>query len=187
MRLFRCPEMELKTEHLVLQEIAPTDTTFIHGLHLLPEVDEYNTMGIPGSISETEALVNEWISMQDESPQKKYVFVVRNMQGEFIGLLGLNIGDAKYCRAEVWYKLLPSFWGLGYATEALKAVLHFVFNTLGLHRVEAGCATLNIASARVLEKAGFIKEGQHRGILPIRGQWVDNYSFAILEKDYFEQ
>lgn len=178
--------MELKTEHLLLRELTTADAELVHALHSIPEVDEYNTLGIPATLAETEALLNGWIAMQHESPQKKYVFMIVSDQDEFVGLFGLNIGETKYSRAEVWYKLHPSFWGRGYATEALKAVLHFVFNTLGLHRIEAGCATQNVASARVLEKAGFIREGTHRGILPIRGAWVDNYSFAILEKDYLK-
>lgn len=186
MLLFRGTEMELKTEHLLMREVTTGDVAFIHTLHSMPEVDEYNTLGIPGNIAETEALLGGWMAMQHESPQNKYVFAIFNKQAEFVGLFGLNIGNAKYRTAEVWYKIHPSFWGKGYATEALKAVLHFVFHTLGLHRIEAGCATQNIASARVLEKAGFAKEGLHRGILPIRGAWVDNYSFAILEKDYFK-
>ncbi|MES2689051.1 MAG: GNAT family N-acetyltransferase [Bacteroidota bacterium] len=177
--------MELKTEHLLLREVTPEDAGLIHLLHVIPEVDEYNTLGIPENIAQTEKLVNDWVKMKGESPQKKYVFMICNRENELMGLFGLNIGDVKYSRGEVWYKLHPSYWRLGYATEALKAVLDFAFRTLGLHRIEAGCATGNIASAKVLLKAGFTKEGLHRGILPIRGQWVDNYSFAILDKDHF--
>jgi len=49
----------------------------------------------------------------------------------------------------------------------------------------AGCATENTASSKVLEKAGFLREALCRKKLPIRGEWVDNYEYAILEEDYF--
>lgn len=68
----------------------------------------------------------------------------------------------------------------------MKLVLDFCFNQLKLHRITAGCVTENIASAKVLEKSGLLKEGHCRKILPIRGQWFDNDEYAILEEDFFK-
>jgi len=52
-----------------------------------------------------------------------------------------------------------------------------------LHRIEAGVVIENSKSIRVLEKAGMQQEGRHRKTLPIRGEWVDNYHYAIVEDD----
>jgi [ribosomal protein S5]-alanine N-acetyltransferase len=57
------------------------------------------------------------------------------------------------------------------------------FEDFGLHKVEAGVATENIRSIRVLEKAGMTREGLRRKILPVRGEWKDNYHYAIVEND----
>ena len=103
----------------------------------------------------------------------------------FIGLIGINMGKTNYKHAEIWYKIHPAQWRKGYATEAVKVVLHFCFTMLNLHRITAGCATENTASVKVLEKSGFIREGHHKKVLPIRGQWVDNFEYAILEEDFF--
>jgi len=56
-----------------------------------------------------------------------------------------------------------------------------------LHKVEAGVATENHRSIRVLEKAGMTREGLRRKILPIRGEWKDNYHYAIVEGKKFEK
>jgi [ribosomal protein S5]-alanine N-acetyltransferase len=56
--------------------------------------------------------------------------------------------------------------------------------SLRLHRIEAGCAVENIPSIKVLEKAGMTREGLKRKKLPIRGEWKDNYFYAILEEDF---
>ncbi len=64
--------------------------------------------------------------------------------------------------------------------------MNFGFNDLKLHRIEAGCAVENIASSKVLEKVGMTKEGIKRKILPIRGEWKDNYFYAILEEDFLK-
>ena len=96
----------------------------------------------------------------------------------------MNIGKPNFRTAEVWYKLHPAYWKQGYTKEALASLLKFAFLDLNLHRVEAGCAVENIASIKVLENAGMIREGQKRKVLPIRGNRVDNYFYAMLETDF---
>jgi RimJ/RimL family protein N-acetyltransferase len=176
--------MKLYTERLWLDELALTDLNDIHALHSCPEVDEFNTLGIPESLRQTEMLLEEWLERQAAVPRMSYVFCVRTIDSEqFIGLMALNLGKPNYRNAEVWYKTHPVHWGRGYTTEALKHLIQFGFEELNLHRIEAGCAVANIASIKVLEKAGMTREGRKRQILPIRGQWVDNYFYSILDSD----
>ena len=176
--------MELQTKRLKLRQLLLTDLDKIHELHSLPETDEFNTMGIPDTIETTKQLVSSWLIIQDEIPRKKYVFCIINNDNEFIGLIGLNIGRPKYKNAEVWFKIHSKYYNQGYATEAVNRILHFSFADLKLHRIGAGCAVGNLASKRVLEKVGMTQEGLCRKILPIRGQWIDNFEFAILETDF---
>ncbi|MFA6261963.1 MAG: GNAT family protein [Bacteroidia bacterium] len=176
--------MELKTERLKLRELLLADLKKIHELHSSPETDKFNTLGIPDTIEVTHQLISEWLATQDELPRRKFVFCAENIEKEFIGLIGLNIGKPTYRNAEVWFKFHPKFWNQGFATEAVNRILQFSFTVLNLHRIEAGCAVENLASKRVLEKVGMIKEGQCRKKLPIRGQWVDNFEFAILDTDF---
>ena len=174
----------MQTERLNLRELKFSDVEKIHELNSLPEVDEFNTLGIPESIAVTRQLVSNWLSLQNEAPRMKYVFVIENNINVFIGLIGINIGKPSYKSAEIWFKLHPKFWNKGYATEAVNRIFIFSFAELSLHRIEAGCAVKNVASKRVLEKVGMIMEGRCRKLLPIRGQWEDNFEFAILETDF---
>jgi RimJ/RimL family protein N-acetyltransferase len=177
--------MELTTKRLLLREVLISDIEHIHVLNSIPEVDKYNTLGLPKNMEETEALIMSLIIAQQEIPRTRYIWLIEDESKIFLGLIGMNLGKLKYFSGEVWYKLFPNQWGKGYATEALQSVLHFCFNDLKLHRIIAGCAIENKASMNVLQKVGFIKEAHHRKILPIRGNWVDNYEFAMLEEDYF--
>ncbi len=179
--------MELKTKRILLRDITIDDIPLIHQLNIIPEVDEYNTMGIPASIADTEQLILPLLEAQLQLPRIRYIWLLENEESHFIGLMGINLGKLNYFSAEVWYKLNPIYWGKGYATEALQAVLECCFVQLKLHRVIAGCAVGNKASMRVLEKTGFKKEAHHRKILPIRGEWVDSYEYAILEEDYLNK
>lgn len=177
--------MNLITQRLTLRPVLGSDLNSIHELHSLPETDQYNTSGIPENISVTENLLNAWLTDQQITPRSSYVFCMEKAEtNQFMGLVGLKIGKPHYHIAEIWYKTHKNFWGNNYTTEAVKSVLAFAFTTLQLHRIEAGCAVENQASIRVLEKAGMTCEGRKRKILPIRGQWVDNYFFSILEEDF---
>jgi len=72
----------------------------------------------------------------------------------------------------------------GVMSEALGAVLPFVFDHLGLHRLEAACLPSNRASQGLLRKLGFTEEGMARGYLRINGAWHDHLQFAMLASDY---
>ena len=177
--------MQLTTTRLHLREVKPQDIPAMHALNSIPEVDEFNILGIPESLATTHALVDEILAAQTAVPQVRYVFVIEDKDTHaFMGLAGLVMGKPKYNSAELWYKLRPEYWTKGYTTEAAKVLLQFGFHTLQLHRIEAGCATGNTASYKVLEKCGFTREAHNRKLLPIRGQWVDYYGYAKLEEDY---
>ena len=172
------------TERLKLKLIEITDLEAIHTLHILPETDKYNTLGIPKNLEETKQVIIPWVAANKLSEITNYTFaIILKETDEFMGLFGLRLGDKKYSRAEVWYKLHLNFWNKGYATESLKAVLNFGFNTLNLHRIEAGCAVENVGSAKVMEKVGMTKEGRKRQILPLKTGWSDSFEYAILNSD----
>jgi len=88
-----------------------------------------------------------------------------------------------YSSAFVGYAMDEIYIGKGIVTEAVKMVVRFAFEQVGLHRVEAYVSTQNSASIRVLEKSGFQREGLLRKLLYINGQWVDHYMYACLEDE----
>lgn len=72
------------------------------------------------------------------------------------------------------------FAGRGHGTEAVRAMIGYAFDDLNLHRVEAACVPDNLASRRVLEKAGFSLEGQAHAYLKINGAWADHLLFGVV-------
>ncbi len=73
--------------------------------------------------------------------------------------------------------------GRGYATEAVRALAEHAFGALKLHRLEAACLPANIGSRRVLEKAGFRREGEAKAYLKINGVWADHLLFGLLAEE----
>ncbi|MDD2674929.1 MAG: GNAT family N-acetyltransferase [Flavobacterium sp.] len=174
----------LKTERLILRPITLVDLDYIHELHSLKEIDEFNTLGIPATIEETKQLLEKWISENNKEQTTHFTFAVElNAGNQIIGLIGINLGKVKYKNAEVWFKFHKDHWNKGFATESLKEILRFGFNELNLHRIEAGCAVGNVGSIHVLEKTGMTREAHTRELLPLSSGWSDNYGYAILATD----
>ena len=174
-----------KSTRLVLQEVTIDDLSAIHDLHSFPEVDEFNTLGIPKSKDETKEYLLSQIEAQQSNPRKSYFWKALLINGnKFIGIAGMTLSADRFKCGEIFYKILPGHWNKGYATELGKLLLKVGFKNFQLHRVEAGVATDNTRSIRVLEKIGMAREGLHRKILPIRGEWKDNYHYAIVEDDF---
>ena len=176
--------MEIKTKRLVLSETEWIHIELIHKLHSCPEVDEFNTLGIPKDLDETKEVLRPAIEDKNNKVRKSISWTIfLKDTNEFIGAAGMHLSADKFKLGEIYYKLLPKFWGQGYATEIARGLINFGFEKMHLHKVEAGVQTENIRSIKVLEKAGMTREGLRRKILPIRGEWKDNYHFAIVEDD----
>ncbi len=116
---------------------------------------------------------------------KMYSFaIVSRETGRLAGSIGLFKIDHKNKNAEVGYYIRKECWNKGLATEAIRLMLGFAFRNLKLHRVYARTFKENVASARVLEKAGFKKEGVERECYYKRGRWHDLVRYGILKKEY---
>ena len=87
-------------------------------------------------------------------------------------------------RAEIGFWLGKPYSGKGYASKALRAVLQYGFINLDLNRVEATTAIENLRSIRLLEKAGFQKEGILRQTLSLDGKWADECILGLLKKEW---
>lgn len=108
-------------------------------------------------------------------------FVFRESDGELLGgatLSNVRRGVAMACSLGYWMGAPHA--GKGYMSAAVPLLLGFAFADLGLHRVEAACLPTNAASRRLLEKAGFEREGYARRYLRIAGDWQDHLLFARL-------
>ncbi|MGY0489102.1 GNAT family N-acetyltransferase [Streptomyces sp. WG-D5] len=107
----------------------------------------------------------------------------RTSDGAFVGWCGLTHWDATHRSATLGYILNETMWGRGYATEAVHAVLDWAFDTLDLNRVQAEVDTRNPASAGVLEKAGFVREGTLREDCVVNGEVSDSWVYGLLARE----
>lgn len=176
--------MQLETDRLVLAELTWDDLGEINRFHSIPDVAKFNTIGIPKDIDVTKGIIRGAIEDKANSIRSRYGWIVRlKNNNEFLGEAGISSSNDRFKRGEIHYHITPEHWGKGYATEIAQRLIQFGFEELSLHRIEAGVATDNIGSIKVLEKSGMQREGLRRKILPIRGEWRDNFMYAILDSD----
>jgi ribosomal-protein-alanine N-acetyltransferase len=114
-----------------------------------------------------------------------YAFLIfREADATLIGGLTIsNIRRGVAQSASVGYWMGLPHVRRGYMTDAVRGVVPYAFGTLGLHRLEAACLPHNAASARVLEKSGFRREGTARRYLKINDIWQDHDLYALLHDD----
>jgi RimJ/RimL family protein N-acetyltransferase len=102
----------------------------------------------------------------------------------FIGWCSLTRWNPDFRSASMGYCLDDAAWGHGYATEAGHALLQWAFDSLDLHRVQAETDTRNLASARVLEKLGFVREGTLREDCIVNGDVSDSWVYGLLRREW---
>jgi [ribosomal protein S5]-alanine N-acetyltransferase len=111
-------------------------------------------------------------------------FVFRSEDDALMGgctLSNVRRGVAQCCALGYW--IGERFARQGYMSDAVTALLPFIFHTLGLHRIEAACLPSNGPSQNLLVKAGFRQEGMARRYLQIAGDWQDHVLFALLAEE----
>ena len=119
---------------------------------------------------------------EDQRTDQAYpFFIFRKDDGALVGglvLASIRRGVAQSGSLGYWIGL--PFARHGYMTAALQALIPVAFDILRLHRLEAACIPTNVASIRLLEKAGFQREGYAREYLCINGSWQDHLLYARL-------
>ncbi len=138
----------------------------VYGMFFNPLIEE-----IEQSISE-----NKW----SNSP----VFVARDNNGNFEGMIGLTVTPFLDGNYEVGYQLPESSWGKGIATKLSKFAFNIAFNELGAYKVGADCYAGNIGSIKVLEKVGMKKEGNLKNYYKIEDKFDNKLFFGITKDEY---
>jgi RimJ/RimL family protein N-acetyltransferase len=111
------------------------------------------------------------------------VAVDRVSDGAFVGWCSLTRWSPDHRSASLGYCFDDAAWGHGYATEAAGTLLQWAFDTLDLNRVQAETDTRNVASAHVLEKLGFEREGTLREDCVVNGDVSDSWVYGLLRRD----
>jgi ribosomal-protein-alanine N-acetyltransferase len=172
----------LETERLILRKMTPADAEVVFAYASDPEVTRYVIWDTHRTIEDSESFLRSTVERYENAEADWGI--VRKENGRFIGECGIVEWDLDHARAEMGYVLSREYWGQGLMPEAVRAMISFGFERMGLNRIEARCMTENVASARVMEKAGMTYEGTLRKREVIKGAYRDIKLYAILRSEY---
>ena len=172
----------VETARLRLRGVQPGDEDAIHALLSDERVIRY--MLFPYFTPERAQRFVARLQAPAAGETRQVVLAITERTGGApVGLCGLVLRPEME-EGEIWYLLRPESWGQGLVTEAARALVDHGFGPLALHRVWASCLPENPASARVLEKLGFRREGLLRQNLRIHDEWRDSYLYALLAAEW---
>jgi RimJ/RimL family protein N-acetyltransferase len=103
---------------------------------------------------------------------------------EMIGDVAFHVMKSDSRQAYIGYSFSRSFWGQGYATEAVKALLDYLFLDMNLHRVVAECDVENISSIRLLERLRFRREAHFIENVWFKGAYGSEFYYAMLKREW---
>jgi aminoglycoside 6'-N-acetyltransferase len=173
--------MILSTARLTLRRFSSGDAAALSAYRSVPEVARYQSWDAPYSLEQATGTVR---SFADGDPEQAGWFQYAiDLDGVLIGDIGLNLAD-NLRQADLGFTLAPAYQGQGYAAEAVGALLDHLFLVKDLHRVSAECDARNEASARLLERLGFEREGLRRAASWWKGEWTDDLLFGRLHPDW---
>ncbi len=159
----------LTTERLVLRQVQHTDAAAVLVSFGDYEVQKYN--GPVLDLNGVHDLISEIRTTYEEKRGLAWG-VTRRGDDTVMGMVGLWNWSKHHRRAMLGYDLARVYWGNGYATEGVTAVLNFAFTRMNLNRVEAYTIADNHGSVRMLERLGFVREGTRRD-----HSWEDDGTF----------
>jgi RimJ/RimL family protein N-acetyltransferase len=175
------PPKILKTERLRLRKAKLADAESIFREYAQdPEVTKFVSWRAHANLDETREYVRMCLLAWDIGKAFHWV-IERSENKQVIGMVIARVAGEKW---ELGYVLARPYWGRGYMTEALRALIAWALKQKHIFRVWAVCDVDNIASARVMEKAGMQREGTLKrwSVHPnLSAEPRDSYCYAIVK------
>jgi len=181
----------LETQRLVLRRFTPADVDDLVRLDADPEVMRFVTGGIPTAREEIEQeVLPAFLDYYRRYPGFGFWAAIEKSTGGFLGWFHFRPRpDATPGEVELGYRLRRSAWGRGYATEGSRALIRKGFSEFGVQRVTAEAMAVNLASRRVMEKAGLslVRTFRQPWPYPVEGQESGVVEYALTRAAWEQQ
>ncbi len=175
------PPEQIETERLFLRKPRMDDAPAIFaGWVQDPEVTKLLTWRPHENIEMTKSILERTITAWDQGFRFPFVIAVKETK-QLAGMIEMRMDGHK---VELGYVLAKAFWGKGYMTEAVQALIGWAFEQPTIRRVYATTSVDNFSSQRVMEKAGMQREGLLRKCIVhpnISDEPQDSYVYAIVK------
>ena len=178
------PDWPIETERLTLRPFEAADFDALYAMQSDPEVARYLYLE-PRTLEETQVQLGRKIAGAAWNAEDDWLScaAVDRASGQVVADIALHWVSAEHKTAELGFISAPDHQGKGYATEASRPIVDWVF-AQGFHRVIGRTEVRNIASARVLQKLGMRLEAHLVENEWVKGEWQSELVYAILEREW---
>ena len=160
---------------LRLRPMEPSDVAAWYAYLRLPHVLEHTSWNL-ASEDELRSAVDGYNS---DAPNSGFCFAIEAVaESRLIGAISFHTVSPVHRTAEIAFNLHPEYWGRGIATRCCNTVADWGFSDRGYMRIQATALDTNVASMRVIEKCGFLREGKLRNFRIVRGQPRDFWVYS---------
>ena len=174
----------LRTERLLLRPMRPDDAEPLADRRSDPEVARYQNWTTPYPIERAQAMVADIVAMDGPADGEWWMLTIAGPDDSTVhGDLVVHL-TWQGRTAEIGYTLAPDAWGQGYAIEAATELVRYLFDDLGVTRVEASLHPDNPASAMVLERIGMRFEGHTRSSFWLDDDNSDDWIYGMIRSDW---
>lgn len=171
------PTME--TDRLLLREVTHKDAEGVFSFRSNAQAMTYVPRPLMQNMDEAHNLIAIFMDLRKKNEAINWSIVLKE-ENKVIGNICIWQIQPEHSRGEVGYMILPEYWGKGLSTEAVKTVVGYGFNGIKLHSLEAIINPDNVASQRVLEKTGFVREAHFKQNFFHNGRFEDTAIYSIL-------
>jgi RimJ/RimL family protein N-acetyltransferase len=176
--------MEISTSRLLIDALRPADADALFACRADPQVARFQGW-CPADVDAARAFIGAQIHATTELPDGWFQRAIRLREGDtLIGDLGVNMPAEADGSVEFGISIARRYQASGYASETLRGLFEHVFGSLGRHRIHASVDPRNLASTTMLRALGMRQEAHHRESLWLRGEWVDDVIFAMLDHEW---
>jgi aminoglycoside 6'-N-acetyltransferase len=175
----------LTTQRLVLRRFRPGDLDSFVAYRSDPETARYQSWDAPYRPSQARQFLQELKEIHPDTPGEWFQFAVAlRPTDRLIGDCGPMPKPRIRARPRSASPLAPQHQGHGYATEAVRRLLHYLLIERGKHRVRATCDDRNTSSAAVLERVSMRREGHLLESTWSKGEWTNDLLYAVLRREW---
>ncbi|MBU9711785.1 GNAT family N-acetyltransferase [Evansella tamaricis] len=175
--------MRFQTNNLVFRELDKDDKLDVYHLFSDPKVLTLDQSDEIKELKDAEFLIKKAKEL-NRTPYNINWGVELVSEKKIIGTCGFKNWDRISRHAEIGGNLSSEFWGKGYATEAVHALLEFGFRKMSLHKITASTNCKNQRAIKVLDKYGFQRDGVLREHQLLDGEFIHVYTYSLLKKEF---
>jgi ribosomal-protein-serine acetyltransferase len=180
---------ELTTGDLLLRDFRMSDVDAVYDaiMESISELSKWMWWAHPAySKDETRAFIETRTEAHEKDLDLSYA-IIHSLSGEFLGSVGINEVDQVHKSCNLGYWVRTGATGCGLAAAAARRLARYGLTEAGLQRIEIVASVQNLASQRVAEKIGAVREGIARKSMNIHGEPHDAYVFSLIIEDLSRQ